>query len=242
MLVIPAIDLWEGKVVRLLRGNPAASTVYSDKPLEVAKSWKEKGAKLLHLVDLSAALGHKDNLDIITAILNEVDVKVEIGGGIRDVEKAKELIALGAQRVIVGTKGLDDKFLQNLIKSLGVEKIAVSVDTIDSHLAIKGWQEKTSFKTLDFIANLIAKGIKWIIYTDISRDGTLEGVNLEPIREFKTLFTKGKKVNIIISGGVSSFEDIKKIEQEMPFIWGVIVGKALYEGKIVLENINIDNI
>lgn len=242
MLVIPAIDLWDGKVVRLLRGNPAASTVYSNKPLEVAKSWEKLGAKLLHLVDLSAALDHQDNSDIIAEILKEADVKVQIGGGIRDIEKAKELISLGAQRIIVGTKSLDDKFLKNLIKSLVVEKIAVSVDTIDSHLAIKGWQEKTTFKTLDFIANLVAKGIKWIIYTDISRDGTLEGINLEPIREFKALLTGGKKVNIIISGGVSSLEDIKKIAQELPFIWGVVVGKALYEGKIAWENINIDNI
>ena len=234
MLVIPAIDLWEGKVVRLLKGNPVDSTVYSDNPLQVAGEWKGKGAELLHLVDLSAALGQEDNSEIIAKILEEVDIKVEVGGGIRDIEKAKKLISLGAQRIIVGTKSLEDKFLKDLIRAVGVERIAVSVDTIGSKVAVKGWQEKTSLEALDFIKRLVEKGIKWIIYTDISRDGTLEGLNLEPVKEFSSF----KEANVIISGGVSSPEDIKKIKKETPFIWGVIVGKALYEGRLDLENIN----
>jgi len=234
MLVIPAIDLWEGKVVRLLKGNPADSTVYSDNPLQVAGEWKGKGAELLHLVDLSAALGQEDNSEIIAKILEQVDIKVEVGGGIRDIEKAKKLISLGAQRIIVGTKSLEDKFLKDLIRAVGVERIVVSVDAIGSKVAVKGWQEKTSLEALDFIKSLVEKGIKWIIYTDISRDGTLEGLNLEPVKEFSSF----KEANIIISGGVSSPEDIKKIKKETPFIWGVIVGKALYEGRLDLENIN----
>ena len=238
MLVIPAIDLWEGKVVRLLKGNPADSTVYSDNPLRVAKEWKAKGAEFLHLVDLSAALGQEDNLEIIAKILEEVDIKVEVGGGIRDIKKAKKLVSLGAERVIVGTKSLEDKFLKDLIRAVGLEKIVVSVDTIDSRVAIKGWQEKTSFEALDFIKSLIEKGIKWIIYTDISRDGTLEGLNLEPIKEFSSFSTRGGRANIIISGGVSTLDDIKRIRQETPFIWGVIVGKALYEKRMDFENIN----
>ena len=234
MLAIPAIDLWEGKVVRLLRGNPAASTVYSDDPVGMAKKWKSKGAELLHLVDLSAALGQDDNIEIIAKILKEVDIKVEVGGGIRNIEKAKKLISLGAHRVIVGTKSLEDKFLKDLIRAVGADNIAVSVDAIDSQVAVKGWQEKTSYQAFDFIESVIGKGVKWIIYTDISRDGTLQGLNLEPIKEFSSL----KKVNIIVSGGVSSCEDINKIKEETPFIWGVIIGKAIYEGRIDLENIN----
>ena len=240
MLAIPAIDLWEGKVVRFLKGNPAASTVYSNDPLLVAKEWKEKGAKLLHVVDLSAALGQEDNLKIIAGILKEVDIKVEVGGGIRDVERAKKLISLGAHRVIVGTKSLEDKFLKKLIKLVGVEKIAVSVDAVGSAVAVKGWQEKTSLKVLDFIKNLLSKGIKWIIYTDISRDGTLKGVNLELVKKISVFSDKG--ANIIIAGGVASLDDIKKIKRETPFVWGVIIGKALYEGKIDLKNINMKNI
>ena len=248
MLVIPAIDLWEGKVVRLLKGNPAESTVYSDNPLQIAKEWKAKGAELIHLVDLSAALGQEDNLKIISKIIKDVDVKIEVGGGIRDIGKAKQLISLGAQRIIVGTKSLEDKFLKDLIRAVGLERIAISVDTIDSKVAVKGWQEKTSFEALDFIKSLIEKGIKWIIYTDISRDGTLEGLNLEPVKKFLAFSTpakgwlnlgrRGRGTNIIISGGVSSSEDITNIKKEIPFIWGVIVGKALYEGRIDLENIN----
>ena len=244
MLVIPAIDLWEGKVVRLLKGNPADSTVYSDNPLQVAGEWKAKGVELLHLVDLSAALGQEDNSRVIAKILEEIDIKIEVGGGIRDIKKAKKLISLGAQRIIVGTKSLEGKFLKDLIRAVGVERIAVSVDAIGSKVAVKGWQEKTSLEALDFIKSLIGKGIKWIIYTDISRDGTLEGLNLEPVKEFSSFSAKGgsasggRGANIIISGGVSSPEDIKKIKEETPFIWGVIVGKALYEGRIDLENIN----
>ncbi len=238
MLVIPAIDLWEGKVVRLLKGNPADSTVYSDNPLQVAGEWKRKGAELLHLVDLSAALGQEDNSRIIAKILEEVDIKVEVGGGIRDTEKAKELISLGAQRIIVGTKSLEDKFLKDLIRTVGLERVAVSVDTIGSKVAVKGWQEKTSLEAIDFIKSLTEKGVKWIIYTDISRDGTLEGLNLEPVKEFSSFSAPARETNIIISGGVSSPQDIKKIKEETPFIWGVIVGKALYEGRIDLKNIN----
>lgn len=243
MLVIPAIDLWKGKVIRLLRGNPSASTVYSDNPFEIAKGWKGKGAKLLHLVDLSAALGQEDNLEVIIRILKEVDMEVEVGGGIRSIERAKKLISSGAKRIIVGTRSLEDKFLKSLIKSIGVKRIAVSVDTIDSVIAVKGWQEKTSLKAVDFIKDLLGKGIKWIICTDISRDGTLEGLDLEPIKKLITFSTKKKFIfgtkgaNIIISGGVSSSDDIEKIKQETPFVWGVIVGKAFYEGKIDLENI-----
>lgn len=245
MLIIPAIDLWDGKVVRLFKGNPAASTVYSDNPLEVAKGWKRKGAKLLHLVDLSAALGQEDNLEIIIKILKEAGIETEVGGGIRDVEKAKKLISSGAKRIIVGTKSLESKFLKGLIKAVGAKRIAVSVDTIDSVVAIKGWQEKTTLKALDFIKDILSKGIKWVICTDISRDGTLEGLDLEPIKKFAPLFTKKKSIfgskgaNIIVSGGVSCLEDIKKIKQEAPFAWGVIVGKAFYEDKIDLDNIDI---
>jgi phosphoribosylformimino-5-aminoimidazole carboxamide ribotide isomerase len=244
MLVIPAIDLWKGKVVRLVKGNPAEATVYSDNPIQTARDWQAKGAELLHLVDLSAALGQEDNSGIITKILKEVDIKVEVGGGIRDIERAKNLVALGAERVIVGTRSLEDKFLKNLIRSIGVKRVAVSVDAVGSQVAVKGWQEKTAFTASDFIGNLLEKGVEWIIYTDISRDGTLGGINVEPVKEFSAFFTPGefpagrKTANLIISGGVASYRDFQKIRAELPFVWGVIAGKALYEGKIDLENVN----
>jgi phosphoribosylformimino-5-aminoimidazole carboxamide ribotide isomerase len=237
MLIIPAIDLYQGKVVRLTKGDPSLSKIYSDNPLEVLKRWEEDGAKLVHVVDLSAALGQGDNAVIIKDILKKAKAKVQIGGGIRSLDKARELISLGAERVIIGTKGIDESFLNSLISAIGPEKIALGVDVVHSNLAIDGWKKETDFNALDFIAYLQFKGIKWVIYTDISRDGTLGGVDLTMIKELSTF----EKINIIVSGGVSSLKDLKKIKNEASFVWGVIAGKALYEGKIDLRNINIDN-
>tara|TARA_B100000315_G_C14579131_1_gene589521 strand:+ start:1108 stop:1812 length:705 start_codon:yes stop_codon:yes gene_type:complete len=230
MIIIPAIDIYQGQVVRLLKGNPDKSTIYSDDPLAMAKEWQSLGAELLHLVDLSAALDQGDNLSIIKDILKSINIKVQVGGGIRDLSKAKELIALGAERVIIGTKSLDSDFLDNLIQAVGPERIAVGVDVIDSCLAVKGWQEKTDLRALDFISQLKDKGIKWIIYTDISRDGTLIGLDFNQINEL----AKFKDLNIIASGGVACEDDFKRLKDDFPFIWGAIVGKALYEGKITL--------
>jgi len=237
MKIIPAVDLWEGKVVRLFKGDPARSTVYTVDPVETVRKWKEQGAKFLHLIDLSAALGQKDNLEVIERILKEVDIKIEVGGGIRAQEKAEKLISLGAERVIIGTKSLDESFLKSLLKSLGKEKVAVSVDAIDSQVAVKGWQEKQHLQALDFIRHLRKKGVKWVIYTDISRDGTLDGVDLSKVKELSSF----KGLSIIFGGGVSSIDDLKKIKRQAPFLWGVITGKALYEGNIDLKKINVDN-
>lgn len=231
MRIIPAIDLWEGKVVRLKKGDPAQSTVYSSEPLETARKWARAGAKLLHLVDLSAALGKKDNFDIIKKIIEEKIIKVEVGGGIRSLAKAQELIAVGAQRVIIGTKSLDEEFLKEMIISLGSDKVAVGVDIVEGCVAIEGWQKKTALKGIDFISHLRTIGVKWVICTDISRDGTLSGVNLKEIIGFSDF----GNINFIVSGGVSSLEDLKKINEKAPFVWGVIIGKALYENKIDLK-------
>jgi len=237
MLVIPAIDLYDGKVVRLTKGNLSSLKVYSDDPLKIAERWEKAKAKLLHVVDLSAAFGEGDNTDIIKDILKKVRTKVQVGGGIRDLHKAKELISLGVERVVIGTKAVDEDFINSLIKTVGRERIALAVDVISSNLAIEGWKKKTNFNSLDFINNLISKGIKWIIYTDTLRDGTLEGINLNEIKKLSVF----EGVNIIISGGVSSLEDIKSLKKEAPFVWGVIVGKALYEDKVNMVNIDIDN-
>ena len=231
MLVIPAIDLYDGKVVRLVGGDPTRSTVYSDDPIAIANRWKDQGAELIHLVDLSAAFGKGDNLAIIEKLLEEVDIKFEIGGGIRGQEKAKKLIELGAERIIIGTKGIDEEFLTSLIKAVGSERLAVGVDAINLKVAVAGWQQISDWKALDFIEHLKGKGVKWVIYTDISRDGMLSGPNLE---EAKRLFSFSG-LNFILSGGVSCLEDIRQINQELTFIKGVIVGKALYEGNFSLS-------
>ncbi|MDP2922545.1 MAG: 1-(5-phosphoribosyl)-5-[(5-phosphoribosylamino)methylideneamino]imidazole-4-carboxamide isomerase [Candidatus Omnitrophota bacterium] len=230
MIIIPAIDLYQGKVVRLTKGDPSQSKVYSDNPVEVAKKWEKEGARLLHLVDLSAALGQGENLAFIRKVIEAVKIKVEVGGGIRDFKKAEELISMGAARVIIGTKGLEEDFLIKIIEVIGSDKLAVSVDVMDGFVAVKGWQEKTALKDKNLINHLQAKGVKWVIYTDISRDGTLAGINLENIKQFSVF----KGLNLIISGGVSNLEDVRNIRDNAPFVWGVIVGKAIYEGKIDL--------
>jgi phosphoribosylformimino-5-aminoimidazole carboxamide ribotide isomerase len=233
MIVIPAIDLYQGKVVRLLKGDPAHSTVYGDDPLKVVHQWQDQGAKFLHVVDLSSALGEGTNIESIKKILHEVRIPVQVGGGIRTLEYAQKLLALGVHRVVVGTKALDEDFLNTLLKQIDVDKIAVGVDVNNSYMAVKGWRQQTDFPGIDFIAYLHLKGIHWVIYTDISRDGTLQGANLEEVKKLSE-FTE---MNVIFSGGVSSEEDIHQMKRSAPFLWGVIVGKALYEGKIDLKKL-----
>jgi phosphoribosylformimino-5-aminoimidazole carboxamide ribotide isomerase len=231
MIIIPAIDLLDGKVVRLTRGDPKQAIVYSEDPIATAQRWLSQGASLLHLVDLSAAFAQGDNLRFIRDIIRTVKIKVEVGGGIRDLRRAEELISLGVERIIIGTKSLDETFLANLIKSVGPDKIAVGVDVKDSYVATHGWRKTTKLKGSDFIASLYANGVRWIIYTDISRDGTLSGPNISDVKSLASF----KEINCILSGGVSSLEDLKQIKKDAPFLKGVIVGKALYEGVITLS-------
>src|SRR3989338_6430354 len=231
MVIIPAIDLYQGKVVRLTKGDPNSAKVYSDDPLAMARKWQDEGAELLHLVDISAALGQGDNLAIIKDIINQLDIDVQVGGGIRDVKKAKWLLSLGAKRIIVGTKALDEDFLNKLLESIDKESLAIGVDVLDTCLAIEGWKKHTDFCGLDFIAYLQLKGVKWIIYTDVSRDGTLKGLNFSEVSGLSTF----QGVNFIASGGVASLDDLNQIKKRLPFLWGVIAGKALYEEKFTLS-------
>ncbi|MDD5069905.1 MAG: 1-(5-phosphoribosyl)-5-[(5-phosphoribosylamino)methylideneamino]imidazole-4-carboxamide isomerase [Candidatus Omnitrophica bacterium] len=231
MLIIPAIDLYKGKVVRLVKGDPEKTTVYSDSPLEIALKWKAAGAKLLHLVDLSAAFGEGDHIGVIKEIIKKVDIDVELGGGIRDIVTCQRLLGLGVKRLIIGTKAKDDLFLTELLANVDPDRIAVGVDVLNSNLAVSGWKEQTDLKGADFIRYLWRRGIKWIIYTDISRDGTLTGPNLEQAKEFFAY----PDVNFILSGGVSSLDDLKLVKSQLPQIYGVITGKAIYEGKFDLS-------
>jgi phosphoribosylformimino-5-aminoimidazole carboxamide ribotide isomerase len=230
MQIIPAIDLYNGKVVRFVKGDPTRSTIYSDNPLSVARRWQDDGAKVLHIVDLSAALGESDNADIVEHITREIDIDVEVGGGIRNIETALRFKNAGAKRIIVGTKSLEDNFLKELLSALGQDKLAVSVDIKEGFVATKGWQEKSKLKPIEFIEKLVALGIKWVIYTDISKDGTLEGLNFKALKELSVF----KGINFIASGGVSGISDLKKVKEELPFVWGIISGKALYDGKLSL--------
>jgi len=233
MLIIPAIDLYKGEVVRLIKGDIDKIKIYSRDPVSIVNRFKKFGVEFFHIVDLSNALGEGDNFNIIKKIIEKTNIKAQVGGGIRDLEKAKRLISIGVKRIVISTKALDENFLRRILKILGKERIAIGIDAYKDFLVVKGWKEKTKVNVWDFIDKIKKIGIKWIIYTDVLRDGTLKGVNLNNLKKLY----KFKDLNIIFSGGISSLEDIKKIEENALFLKGIILGKALYEKKIDLSKI-----
>ncbi len=232
MLIIPAIDLRGAKVVRLFQGKFNQEKVYSSDPVKVAKHWARQGAKFLHIVDLDgASSGAPKNLEVLKEIIARVGIPVEFGGGVRSIETISQLLALGVERVILGTKAAaDEEFLKKAWKKFG-EKIIVSIDAKDGKVLTQGWNRKVAKKTLDFAGDLKKIGFKQIIYTDISKDGTLAGPNILGIKELLKL--TGLKV--IASGGVSDLKDLVKLSKlKKQGLSGVIVGKALYEGRFTL--------
>jgi len=232
MLIIPAIDLRNGLVVRLFQGNFDQEKVYSADPVKVAKRWAGGGAKFLHIVDLDgASSGVPKNLNLVKEIANKTGMPFEFGGGVRNLKTVSQLLDLGAERVVLGTKAaMDAQFLKKAWKKFG-EKIIVSIDAKGGKVLTQGWNSGAAKTTLDFARELKKMGFKQVIYTDISRDGTLSGPNILGIREL--LEETGLKV--IASGGVAALEDLFKLKKlEKQGLAGVIVGKALYEGRFTL--------
>jgi len=229
MKIIPAIDLMNGQVVRLYKGDPKQKTVYSDNPIEIAKKWEANGADMLHIVDLDATLEMGSNLSIIKKILKEISIPVEVAGGLRDESLILDVVKI-SNRVVIGTLAFKDKrLLKKLLVSLGSEKIVISVDHIDGEIAIHGWQEKTGIKLIDAIQEFLEMGFTEFLLTNVSRDGTLAGPDLEFLEQACNL----DKTNVIASGGISNVDDIKDVKEKNAF--GVILGKALYENKISIE-------
>ncbi len=231
MKLFPAIDLIDGKAVRLVRGDYARMTVYSNDPTEVARGFAACGAKHLHVVDLEGARdGNTPNLDTVRSIIRESGMFVEIGGGIRSMETVKTYIDAGASRVIIGTAAVTDPdFLDRALDAYG-EKIAVGVDIRDGMVAIKGWQEVSALACYDFCETLEKKGVSTVISTDISKDGLLGGTNLSLYADMAKRF----KLNITASGGVSSLSDVQKLTDMG--LYGAILGKALYTGDLDLTS------
>lgn len=231
MLIIPAIDIKDGLVVRLVQGR-RDKKVYSRDPLQTARNWLKAGAKFLHVVDLDGAmLGRSDNLALIEQIPAAVNIPVEIGGGLRTKEAIARMLAAGFSRVVLGTRAAEDiNFLKKAFKEFK-DKIIVSVDARDGRVVTCGWRSSGSKKGLaEFVQILQEIGFTQIIYTDTLKDGTLKGPNLEAI---KNLLKSGMEV--IASGGISSLEDIRKLKKlEKEGLVGVIVGKALYEARFTL--------
>lgn len=230
MLIFPAIDLYEKKAVRLYKGDYNQMTVYSENPLEVAKSFKAAGAEYIHMVDLEGAKdGTTPNFDVVSAVAKDSGLKVEIGGGIRDEETVKRYIDAGVMRVILGTAAISDPlFLETVCKKYG-DKIAVGADLKDGKVAVKGWLETSDVSGIDFLKEMQSLGVKTIICTDISRDGAMRGTNRELYKELSEKFT----MDIVASGGVSTLDDIKALRKMD--LYGAIVGKAIYTGDIDLK-------
>ncbi len=229
MKIIPAVDLMNGQVVRLYKGDPKQKTVYSDNPVEIAKKWEANGADMLHIVDLDATLGIGSNLSIINKILEEISIPVQVDGGLRDESLILDVVKI-SNRVVIGTLAFKDKeLLKKLLLSLGPEKIVISVDHKDGEIVTHGWQQGTGIKLIESIKEFLAMGFTEFLLTNVNRDGTLEGPDLEFLEQACQL----DNVNIITSGGISNVADIKDVKEKNAF--GVILGKALYENKISIE-------
>lgn len=230
MNLFPAIDLIDGKAVRLVKGDYAQMTVYSDDPVSVAKGFREAGAEYIHVVDLEGAKnGQTPNFDTVAAIIKESGLKVEIGGGIRSREVIKKYIDAGAYRVILGTISVTDpEFTAEMVKEYG-EKIAIGVDIKDGLVAIKGWTEVSEKSCFEFCEELQEMGVKTVICTDISKDGLLSGTNMELYKELSKKFS----LDFTASGGVSTLNDVEKL-RDMG-MYGAILGKAIYTGNIDLK-------
>lgn len=230
MLIFPAIDLYEGKAVRLFKGNYNEMTVYSEKPEEVAKEFEKSGATCIHLVDLEGARdGSTPNLETVKKICESTSLFAEIGGGIRDMQAIEKYLSVGVSRVILGTAAVtDEDFLKEALCKYG-EKIAVGVDIKDGKVAIKGWLEKSEYDAFDFCAKLENLGVKTVICTDISRDGAMQGANHSLYKELSKKFN----IKFVASGGVSSMDDVKKLRAQQ--LYAAIIGRAYYTGAINLK-------
>ena len=229
MKVIPAIDLMNGQVVRLYKGDPNQKTVYSDNPIEVAKKWEANGADMLHLVDLDATLGRGSNLLIIKKILEQTSIPIQVAGGLRDESIIMDVSKI-SDRIVLGTLAFQDKsMLKKLLSNLGPEKIVISVDHIDGEIVIHGWQKETGIKLIDAMQEFLAMGFSEFLLTNVNRDGTLEGPDLEFLEQACQL----DNAHVIASGGISNIKDVQDVKQKNAF--GVILGKALYENKISIE-------
>lgn len=233
MLIIPAIDIQNGCVVRFVQGR-LDKKIYSGDPVKTAKHWVRLGAKLLHVVDLDgAATGTQKNLNIVREIVKNIDVPIEFGGGVRKIDTIKKLLDYGIQRIVLGTKAVQDSsFLKKAFAKFN-ERIIVSIDAKKDTVLIKGWQSANkNIDIIKFAKSLKSFGFKELIYTDILKDGTLSGPNIKGIK----VLLRETGVNLVASGGISCLDDIFRLKKlEKQGLVGVIIGKALYEGRFTLQ-------
>ena len=234
MNIFPAIDLRNQKCVRLTKGEFSSAKTYNIDPIRQAEIFFENGLKYLHIVDLDGALaGELKNLNIIESIIKKFDLKVQVGGGIRNDESIKKLIGIGADKIILGTAAIkDDAFLKKSCSKYS-QSIALALDVRSNKIAVSGWKDQTDLDVFDYLKKVKDYGISRVIYTDIDKDGTREGPNFKDTYKLADTFN----VPFLISGGVSSIDDVKKVIKENKKIEGIIIGKAIYENKIDLSEL-----
>ena len=234
MKIIPAIDLMDGKVVRLYKGDPKNKTIYSDNPVEIAQKWESAGADILHVVDLDATLGTGENLKTIQQISNNTSLPLQVAGGLRNEEKISEVLDF-ASRAVIGTIAIQlkeseqDNILSDFLQTFGNERLVISIDHIDGKIVTHGWQNNTGINLYEATNEFIKYGFTEFLTTNVSKDGTLEGPDIESLEKICRI----EHCNAIASGGISKMQDIQNIKKINPF--GVILGKALYEGLVSIE-------
>jgi phosphoribosylformimino-5-aminoimidazole carboxamide ribotide isomerase len=232
MFVIPAIDLKEGRCVRLLQGRKEDATVYSDDPVATALKWESAGASRLHVVDLDGAFtGSQENFESILRIRKAVGMEIEVGGGIRDMSRIDRLISEGINSVIIGTIAVENPGLVKEACDKYPGRVMVGIDAKNGDVAVKGWVEVTSVKAKELALRMQESGCAGIIYTDIAKDGMLSGPNLEAVKEM----VDNLSIPVVASGGISSIEDIKNL-LTIEGLWGAITGKAIYSGTLDLKD------
>jgi len=235
MIIFPAIDIKDGVCVRLIKGDFRQITTYENTPLDQAKKYFKNGFNNIHIVDIDGALhGRPVNSILISEIIKKVKAKIQIGGGIRTIDDISRWIEMGIDRVVMGTAAVENLELLEMACNKFKNKIAVSLDAKDGLIALSGWKKQTNISVVDFIKKIQNFGVSRIIYTDINRDGTKQGPNIKDTVELSSKV----QIPLVISGGVSSIEDIKKIKTlNNPNIEGVIIGKAIYDGDIQISDL-----
>ena len=234
MKIIPAIDLMNGEVVRLFKGDPNQKTVYSKNPVEIAKKWENSGADMLHLVDLDATIGLGENYETIREISKNISIPVQVAGGLRDITKIASTLDF-AERVVIGTLAMQlkqseqEQILLEMITQFGKDRLVISIDHVDGEIVTHGWQKNTGVKLLNATNEFVKDGFSEFLTTNVSKDGTLEGPDTMSLEQVCQI----NGTNIIASGGISKLEDVDEIKKCNPY--GVILGKALYEGLISIE-------
>ncbi|WP_461462935.1 1-(5-phosphoribosyl)-5-[(5-phosphoribosylamino)methylideneamino]imidazole-4-carboxamide isomerase [Methanobrevibacter sp.] len=230
MQIMPAVDIKNGKCVQLVQGKPGSEQVIIDNPEEVAKKWEDIGAEVIHLIDLDGTIDGKNNIDLIKKIYDNVNVPIQLGGGIRSVEYAKELLNIGIERIIIGTMGIKNpQTIRELSDEFGKEHIMISLDSKDSKVVIKGWAEQIDKSPTELSKEFAREGAGSILFTNVDVEGLLGGFYTEPVVEL----VKSSPIPVVYSGGITTIQDIKQLQKTG--VSGVVIGSALYKDKIDLK-------